>query len=128
MRGAYGMAVALSLTIAALMFTLSGYGSMYGNDPGAGLGPAEDRLNSTAENRSVEEGVGGQISGDDPSLVSLTVNGADSVMEVLAFIAFLPTALTNLGFPFWFSAPVGLVVQLLGFVSLVQFASGRVLR
>jgi hypothetical protein len=127
-RGAYGVAVVLAIAVAGLMFGLSGYGDLYGNDPTSGLGPAESALNDTAANESVEGGVGGQISGQDPSLVSLTVNGASSIASILAFIALLPVSLQNLGFPFWFSVPVGLVVQLMGFISMVQFVSGRILR
>jgi len=127
-RGAYGVAVVMAIAVAALMFSLSGYAGLYGGDPTTGLGQSQSALEDTAANESVEGGVGGQISGQDPSLVSLTVNGASSVASVLAFIVLLPISLQNLGFPFWFSFPIGLVVQLMGFISMVQFVSGRVLR
>jgi hypothetical protein len=122
------MAVVLAIAAAAMMFSMSGYGVLYQNNPADGLGPMQSSLNETASNESVENGVEGQISGEDPSLVSMTVNGASSLGSVLAFIALMPVALQNLGFPFWFAYPVGLVVQLFGFIALSQVVIGRILR
>lgn len=122
------MAVVLALAAAAMMFSMSGYGAFYANDPTSGLGPMESSLNSTADNQSVEDGVGGQITGQDPSLVSMTVNGAQSLAGVIAFVALLPLALDNLGFPYWFAYPSGLIVQLFGFIAVAQVIIGRVLR
>jgi len=128
MKGAWAMLVAIAVAAAAMMFGLSGYGAFYANDPSDGLGPMETGLNQTADNESVQAGVDGQITGQDPSLVSVIVNGASSIANIIAFVIFLPVALENLGFPFWFSVPVGLIAQLGGFIALAQFTTGRILR
>jgi hypothetical protein len=122
------MLVAVAVAAAAMMFGLSGYGAFYANDPSEGLGPMETGLNNTADNESVQAGVDGQITGQDPSLVSVIVNGASSIANIVAFVIFLPVALQNLGFPYWFSVPIGLLAQLGGFIALAQFTTGRVLR
>lgn len=128
MRGTWAMAVAIAIAGAAMMFSLSGYGAIYPNDPTDGLGPMESGLNKTADNESVQGGIDGQITGQDPSLVSVIVNGASSVANIIAFILLLPISLQNLGFPFWFAVPVGLIAQLGGFIAMAQFTTGRVLR
>jgi len=46
----------------------------------------------------------------------------------VSLVTLLPFKLQQMGFPYWAAYPVGLSVQLLGSISVVQVVTGRVVR
>jgi hypothetical protein len=130
MRTIYPVMVVLCLGTAALMLSMSGFGGLYGPDPTDGL-DSDDELQSQASNSSVDEDGefgGPSVSSGDGDIVGLIISGLSRIASLAAMVVLLPLELRDLGFPWWFAMPVGLVVQTIVGIGLVQFASGRVWR
>jgi hypothetical protein len=80
------------------------------------------------------EGEGSELSGsaeseNNPgSIVGLVIAGSQLITSFVSLVTLLPFKLQQMGFPYWAAYPVGLSVQLLASISVIQFVSGRVLR
>jgi hypothetical protein len=133
MRTIYPLVLVIAMGLATMMLTGSG---------AAGYFLADGGYTSLAD--SVEEkGESGPIGGEDEgdglsgsaqsennpgSIVGLVIAGGKLITSFFELVTLLPFKLQNMGFPFWAAYPVGLAVQLLGSISIVQVVSGRVVR
>lgn len=126
MRTTWGVALVLSIGVASLMFSLSGYAGAYASDPTAGLGPVGEGVQEQANKSAVETGVEGAASGSDEPLVNFILNGGGALLSTAKLVLALPLALQSLGFPSWFAFPVGSVVTIGTSIGVVQFITGRI--
>lgn len=128
MRTTWGVALVLSIGVASLMFSLSGYAGGYGADPTAGLGPVGDDVQDQANASAVETGVEGAASASDEPLINFILNGGGALLSTAKLVLALPLALQSLGFPSWFALPVGSVVTIGTSIGVIQFITGRIYR
>jgi hypothetical protein len=117
---------------AALIWGLSGAGALYdGGDPVTGL-ESGDAVRQQGEGSVVAENgtfnTSAQNSGGSDNIVGVVLSGVSYLTEFAALVALLPLELQALGFPVWFAAPIGLLVQALAGIGIVQFAAGRIYR
>jgi len=129
MRTTLPLAIMLSLAVMFAFFAGSGFNGIVRGDAQGG-GQAADELEQQADNSSVAEDEavsGSRAASDEGSLVGVIIGAGQSVMRIMGMIALLPLTLRNLGFPAWFSAPVGSLVYVVAGVGILQFITGRVL-
>lgn len=122
----------LALAVGASMWIGSGIASEFTQtDPADGLS-SPDRLEDEANDSAVSDdgGFSGSVesSDDESSIVGLIISGSHAIADIAAFVVLLPLELRNLGFPRWFAYPIGLAVQILGGVGIIQFATNRPFR
>lgn len=116
-----------------IMFGLlagSGVGSaVFGASPGDA--EATRTLDDIATDADVDPesesgGLSADVSGDnEPSIVGVAISGGQFVAQLVGAVALLPVTLTRLGFPYYFSVPVGGAAQVIAFIGLAQFVTGR---
>lgn len=127
MRTNFVWFLVLAMGIAALMWGLAGVDS-------ALTGPsATDDLESGSELESQapdEARVNGSANSNDgeSDIVGLILAGGAGLGNFINMAILLPIELQRLGFPQWFAYPIGLGVQVLALVGLIQFVTNRVLR
>jgi len=100
---------------------------------GAAPGDADTArtLDDVGEQASVDEdtensGLAGDVTGDnEPTIVGLAISAGSFVTELVVAVGLLPVALMRLGFPQYFAVPVGSIAQVIAFVGLAQFVTGR---
>lgn len=126
MRTTWGVALALAIGVATIMFTASGYAGQTQADPTEGLGPLGDGVEAQEDNSTIETGVDGAAGSTDQPLISFILSGGGALLSTAKLVALLPIALINLGFPTWFAVPVGSVVTIGTGIGIVQFISGRI--
>lgn len=104
-------------------------GSVFGATPGDA--DASRTLDDIADDADVDPdsdtgGLSADVSGDnEPSIVGVAISGGQFVVQLVAAVALLPVTLTRLGFPYYFAVPVGGVAQVIAFIGLAQFVTGR---
>lgn len=119
------MVMVLSVGVAAMMLGMSGFTAAWGA-PAPQTDAAVSELNRSNENFNASDPpVEGPVSSTDSSFIGLLTSGLQSVVDVAAAVVVLPLTLINLGFPAWFSVPLGLLAQFLTAVGVVQFATKR---
>lgn len=127
MRTNYVWFLVLALGVSALMWNLAGVDS-------ALSGPSvTDDLQSGSElkNQSPDEArVNGSAdsSSGESDIVGLILAGGAGIANFVNMAFLLPIELQRLGFPHWFAWPIGLAVQVIALVGLIQFLSNRVMR
>lgn len=125
MRTTAPMMAVLALAVAGMMLGLSGFSGAWGADPPQ-TSKAQDELNQSAADLKPQEGpVSGPVSAADSSIVGLLSSGLSGAVEVAGAVVLLPVTLINLGFPAWFSVPLGLVAYILTGIGIVEFATNR---
>lgn len=117
----------VALGVSALMWQLSAVDSAI-----AGSGPADDlqsgdELEAKAPDNPRINGSASTSNGES-DIVGLVISGAQGVVAFVGMLVLLPLELQRLGFPQWFAYPVGLAVQIIGSIGIIQFASNRELR
>lgn len=131
MRTLYPALVVLALGAATVMWGLGGFGALYGaDDPAEGLdsgGELEKQANDSAADDDNSFGGSASNSGDG-DIVGLIISGLGYVADFFGMVVLLPWELAELGFPWWFAAPVGSISQLLVGLGIVQWATGRPIR
>lgn len=125
-RTTWGVFLIIAIGTATLMFTLSGYGAAYGQNPTDGLGPVGSAVGDQAENSSVNDGVSGAASSTDEPLINFILSGGGALLSTAKLVVLLPVAMMNLGFPAWFAVPVGGVIQIGTGIGILQFITGRI--
>jgi hypothetical protein len=120
------VALVLSIGVAALMFSASGYADVTGSDPTAGLGPVGENVETQANESAVNSGVEGAASGSDEPLINFILSGGGALLTTAKLVVSLPQALQGLGFPVWFARPVGFFVTIGTGIGIIQFISGRI--
>lgn len=132
MRGAFSVLLVLSLGAAITMYQMAGVGAALGLG-----GPddyrTDDELQSQAgdlnpNGTNGDPALEGSASQQEGSIVGLIINGASAVFTFLGAVILLPLEMNNLGFPWWFAFPVGLILQIHAGITGVQFTVNRVVR
>ena len=96
-----------------------------------GSEPTAETLGDIANESSVDEesdgdGLSADVTGDnEPTLVGLSISAGQFAAQLVASVALLPLTLARLGFPTYFAYPVGGIAQIIAFIGLAQFVSGR---
>jgi len=131
-RSLWAVWLVVSIAIASLMFQGAGFAQIAGaGEPSSGLEPLGESVEEQGNTSKVQnnpDAYGGAASGSDDPLINFILDGGGAVLSTFKLLAALPLALTNLGFPLWFSGPVGVVVQLAGGWGIIQFVTGRSIR
>ena len=128
-KGAIGVILAFGLAFA--LMSGSGIGAMvFGENPDeAESSGTLDELIDGADVDEDEDGGGGLSGniGDDnePTVTGFVISGAQFIAELVRAVALLPLTLMRLGFPSYFAVPVGGIGQIIAFVGLIQFVTGR---
>ena len=128
-KGAIGVILAFGLAFA--LMSGSGIGAVvFGENPDdAESSGTLDELIDGADVDEDEDGGGGLSGniGDDnePTVTGFVISGAQFITELVRAVALLPLTLMRLGFPSYFAVPVGGIAQIIAFVGLIQFVTGR---
>jgi len=130
MRTQSVLGVVLAFGVAFALMAGSGIGAaVFGASPGdAETARTIDEVSSEA---SVDEdsetgGLSADVAGDnEPTVVGVALSGGQFVAQLVGAVALLPVTLTRLGFPSYFAVPVGGVAQIIAFIGLFQFVTGR---
>jgi len=128
-KGAIGVILAFGLAFA--LMSGSGIGAIvFGENPDdAESSGTLDELIDGADVDEDEDGGGGLSGniGDDnePTVTGFVISGAQFITELVRAVALLPLTLMRLGFPSYFAVPVGGIGQIIAFVGLIQFVTGR---
>ena len=125
MRTTAPLLVVISLAVAAAFFAGSGFNAIVNGDQNTQ--ELENELNQTANESAVgqEEFEGSRRGQGESSIVGLVVSGARNVGKIIGLMLMLPVFINNLGFPWWFAAPVGFVTQIMASIGLIQFTTGK---
>jgi hypothetical protein len=125
MRATFALALALSMAMAGLFMTGSGFNAAVGQ---------EERVPTISEELE-EKGNGSSVdfsssarSEDDGSIAGFIISGTSEVISMFGMVLLMPLTLRQLGFPQWFAFPIGLGFYVLLTVGVAQFASGRIFR
>jgi len=130
MRAKSVLGVVLCFGLAFALLSGSGIGAaVFGAAPGDA--DTARTLDDVGEQASVDEdtensGLAGDVTGDnEPTIVGLAISAGSFVTELVVAVGLLPVALMRLGFPQYFAVPVGSIAQVIAFVGLAQFVTGR---
>lgn len=129
MRTTAPVVFVLALGVAFAIVGTTGIAATWGLTDTPGGDGVESNLNQSAANSSAGEsgnfeGDVGQ-SGDDTSLLGLTITGISIIASAAGAIVLLPITLTNLGMPAYAAIPLGFFLQVIVGIGIVEFATGR---
>jgi len=124
--------IVAAMGTAALMWSMSGVGAIYGaDDPVGDLQSGENISNQGSGSAVSEDGnfsASADNSGGADNIVGVVLSGATAITDFAAMVVLLPAELQRLGFPAFFAYPVGFLAQAIAGIGVVQFAAGRVYR
>lgn len=125
-KGAIGVILAFGLAFA--LMSGSGIGAIvFGENPDDA--ESSGTLDDLIDDSDVDEddgGLAGNIGDDnEPTVTGFVISGAQFVASLVGAVALLPLTLMRLGFPSYFAVPVGGIAQIIAFVGLIQFVTGR---
>lgn len=130
MRAKSVLGVVLAFGVAFALLSGSGIGaSVFGASPGDA--DTARTLDDLGDQASVDEedqtgGLSGDVTGDnEPTIAGLAISAGGFVTDLVVAVALLPVALIRLGFPRYFAVPIGGVAQVIAFIGLAQFVTGR---
>lgn len=130
MRAQSVLGVVLAFGLAFALLSGSGIGAdVFGESPGDA--ETTRTIDEVSEEASVDEdseggGLGADVSGDnEPTVTGVALSGGQFLAELVGAVALLPVTLTRLGFPSYFAVPVGGIAQIIAFIGLIQFVTGR---
>lgn len=118
--------VVFVIAAASSMVTASGLGDVWGAEPPQSAAAQEELDDSASAANPNNAPVEGPVSSGESSLTGLIVDGGQSLVNFAGAALALPATLMGLGFPAWFSEPVGRLAQFLAGVGAIQFIVGRV--
>lgn len=125
MKAKFPLIFVVCLSVAGMMWGLSGIGDVLVSDTASDL-DSPDALNDTVDNHSLEGGIeGSSPSSGEGDIVGLIINGSQSMVGILTLVLLLPLELRDMGFPHWFAYPIGLAAELLTVIGLFQLVMGR---
>lgn len=82
--------------------------------------------NSSVDGSGNESGIRADVTGDnEPTVTGVALAGGQFAVRLVGAVALLPVTLMRLGFPAYFAVPIGGVAQILAFIGLIQFITGR---
>lgn len=125
MRASFAVALALSLAMAGLFMTGSGFNAAVGADDRAPT--ISDQLEEKAESGDTSFSSSAR-SEDDGSIAGFIISGTQDVVGLIWMVVAMPATLRELGFPEWFAYPLGLGFYVITALGVAQFASGRIFR
>ena len=124
------IAVVLAFGVSFSLMAGSGFGAaVYGQSPGEA--ETSRTIEEVSSQASVDEnseagGLSADVAGDnEPTVVGVALSGGQFADELVGAVALLPVTLIGLGFPAYFAVPIGGVAQIIAFIGLVQFVTGR---
>jgi len=127
-KSVVGLVLAFGLAFAILAG--SGVGAaVFGASPGDA--DTTRTLEDIGEDASVDAdeengGLAGDVAGDnEPTVIGLAISAGSFATQLVAAVALLPLTLTRLGFPYYFAVPVGSILEIIAFIGLAQFVTGR---
>lgn len=127
MRTNFVWFLVLALGISALMWQLAGVGSVLSGDNAAGGLESGDELEAQAPDEPRVNGSANSNTGES-DIVGLILAGGAGIANFVNMAVLLPLELQRLGFPYWFAYPIGLGVQVIALIGIIQFLSNRVMR
>lgn len=121
----------LAIGVAGTMWAMSGIAGLYNQDPASNL-DSPNEVENRANNSSVSDGgsyEGPVNSGDDESsIVGLIISGGGAILKVITLGLLIDSELRKMGFPPWFTVPVGATAQIILSIGFIQMVVGRVYR
>lgn len=127
MRTNFVWFLVLALGISSLMWGLADVdGSLTGPSATDDL-KSGDELESQAPGDAEINGSADTNSGES-DIVGLIIAGGSGIANFVNMAILLPIELQRLGFPNWFAYPIGLGVQVIALIGLIQFITNRVLQ
>jgi len=129
MKTEYPLVLVAAMAIAGLMLTMAGPGGTSFSD-GVGTERANQQTMNELETTSQATSVanGNMPGGGVIAMVFLVITAAKQLFSIIMMVVLLPIQLRDLGFPAMFAFPVGLIVQIVASIGILQFLSGRVYR
>ncbi|WP_224332873.1 hypothetical protein [Haloprofundus halobius] len=112
------MLLAISLAVAGMMMSMSGFNEDLGVGHSTGLEEDARGLDEDVDSYSAD-----RVS-DQGSYLGVTVEGAQAVVDGLKWSLALPVALINVGFPAWFAIPLASPVQFVSYIGVWQIIRG----
>jgi hypothetical protein len=128
MRGAWSVLVVVCLGAAITMYQMAGIGAVLGLAGTSDLQSDDTLQNSSGNLDPNDEGLTGAADEQEGSIVGLIIGGGQAIFTFLGAVVLLPFEMHSLGFPWWFSFPIGLVLQIHAGIAGIQFGVNRVLR
>lgn len=125
MRTVAPVLLVFCVAVAGSMVGLAGFGAAWGAEPPQ-TQAAQDQLETNAtEANPNNEPVAGPVSSGESDVVGLIADGLGTLTDFAAAVVLLPVTLRELGFPWWFAAPIGSFAYLLAGIGLIEFATNR---
>ena len=127
MRTTAPVIMILCIGVAGAMVSMSGFADVWGT-PEPQTAGAESALEDSADsvNPTGEEGsASGPVSSGESNIVGLIVDGGRSLAGIAAAVVLFPVTMINLGFPAWFSLPIGWFVYTLGGIGIIEWGTNR---
>jgi hypothetical protein len=112
--------IVLSFVVALAVLSGSGATAYIGGS----IGGQDARTD--AQELADEKNVTGQAAANEGSIVGLVVGGARDLADVVALAVYFPSTLKAIGLPNWLADPLGIVANIVAFVGILQFISGRI--
>lgn len=125
MRTIAPLLVVLAIAVSGGMLGASNFQSAWGGEPPQTTAAQGELNNSSSDLAPSSQPVSGPVSAADSSVVGLIASGLSGIVEAAGAVALLPLTLINLGFPAWFSIPLGLLAQLITGIGIIEFATNR---
>lgn len=131
------MLFVLAVLVVGMAWQLAGMSAALGvgqsQSPSSGIDTSQ--LNDTAGDNKVSSGededggISGQAPGSDAGgLIGIAISSGQALANIMALVVMFPLILDNLGVPYYWAYPLGLLAQLVAFIGLAQFVSNRDLR
>lgn len=114
--------VVLSMAVSGLILSGSGFNQMVGINYATGLSDAVDNMQSDARGDIEAQSFGGV------TLIGLAITAITMFVDTFVLVYLFPFFLLNIGFPAWFSIPVGIPFEFANIVGTVQILRGLNLR
>jgi hypothetical protein len=115
--------IVLAIGVASMMWTMSGVGGLYNN--GADSLQSANELNESANESSVR-GFGADAGPNQGgNIIGLVFTGLERIISLAGLVILLPVEMANIGFPWWFAWPVGIMTQTVAGIGILEFATQR---
>lgn len=129
MRTTAPVVFVLALGVAFAIVGATGIAGIWGVQDAPGGDRVEGNLKDNAGDSPAgnDDTFDGQVgrSGGETNLIGLVISGLGILASAAAAIVLLPLTLTDLGFPAYAAFPIGLFLQVIVGIGIVEFASGR---
>lgn len=125
MRTIMPVLIVFSIAVAGGIVAGSGFGDAWGADPPQ-TAAAQSQLNQSASQVNPnDQPISGPVSSGESDIVGLIANGLGTIVDVGAAVVLLPITLVQLGFPKWFSYPLGSLAYVLVGIGVIEWAANR---